>query len=328
MKNKIAIVGAGQFGTALSHSLALNENNNIRLFSTSIIKVEEINLFNRNSSVFPNKIINNNISATIDFKELSAFKFIFLAIPSFLVKEFIDKNKKFITNETIIINLSKGLISSKETIHDFLEKSLPNCFNATMKGPSFAVELLNGADTLFTFASNHLYCFKEIRLLSDGTNLFFDFTKDVKSVEYLSVIKNIYAILIGFIDAKHNSANTRFFILTKAFNEIIFLLNVFDCQKDSINLSCGFGDLCLTSLNDLSRNRTFGLLMGKGFYHPKENNVVVEGKKAAVMISQSINEELAYKLPLFFGVIKSFDTGKIDINFKDFIIQNEIDDNY
>ena len=239
-----------------------------------------------------------------------------------MIEEFVNENKKCIADDTIVINLSKGLISSNETIFDFLENALPNSSICTMKGPSFAVELLNGADTLFTFASKDSSFFKEIVLISNQTNLFFDFTKDVKSVEYLSVLKNIYAILIGFIDAKYNSANTRFFILTKAFNEIIILLNIFNCKKDSINLSCGFGDLCLTSLNDLSRNRTFGLLMGKGFYHPNENNVIVEGKKAAVMILQSIHESDADRLPLFFRVIDSFDSGKIDINFKDFMHQN------
>ena len=52
MKNKIAIVGAGQFGTALSNSLALNKENKIQLFSKSSAKVKEINSVRRNSLVF------------------------------------------------------------------------------------------------------------------------------------------------------------------------------------------------------------------------------------------------------------------------------------
>ena len=84
---------------------------------------------------------------------------------------------------------------------------------------------------------------------------------------------------MGVVDAKYDSPNTRFMILTKAFAEIRILLQSLGGHQDTIYLACGFGDLCLTSLNDLSRNRTLGLLIGKGFFNSdyKSHSLILEG---------------------------------------------------
>ena len=65
-------------------------------------------------------------------------------------------------------------------------------------------------------------------------------------------------------------------------------------------LSCGFGDLCLTSLNDLSRNRTLGLLIGKEFYNEdyKSNSVILEGLNSIKMIYNLVNNKTICKLPI------------------------------
>jgi glycerol-3-phosphate cytidylyltransferase len=106
---------------------------------------------------------------------------------------------------------------------------------------------------------------------------------------------------MGHIDAKYNAANTRFFILTKVIQEIRLILRNFGCSDELINLSCGLGDISLTSLNDLSRNRTLGLLIGKGFYNPslENNSVVLEGIRTLKVIDQIISDDLKSKLPLF-----------------------------
>ena len=73
-------------------------------------------------------------------------------------------------------------------------------------------------------------------------------------------------MVLGIVDAKFNSPNTRFMILTKAFSEIRVFLSMLGGKDDTLFLAW-FGDLCMTSLHDLSRNRTLGLLVGKGFFN-------------------------------------------------------------
>ena len=83
------------------------------------------------------------------------------------------------------------------------------------------------ANTLLTLGYSNENQKELIRRIFMYTNIHFDSTKDIRGVEILSAIKNIYALLIGIIDAKYNSPNTRFMFLTKAFTEIRILNNEF-----------------------------------------------------------------------------------------------------
>ena len=121
----------------------------------------------------------------------------------------------------------------------------------------------------------------------------------MKHKQNQSVIKNIYALVLGVVDAKYNSPNTRFMILTKAFSEARVILRSLGGDEDTLFLACGFGDLCLTSLNDLSRNRTLGLFIGKGFFNIDNDQhvVVLEGLNAIRMI-KSLSINMQKDLPL------------------------------
>ena len=156
-----------------------------------------------------------------------------------------------------------------------------------------------------------------------GTALHIDSTNDIRGVEVLSVLKNIYALVLGVIDAKYNSPNTRFMILTKAFSEIRILLDSLGGNQGTLFLACGFGVLCLTSLNDLSRNRTLGLLIGKGFFSAdyKSNSVILEGLNAIHMLHNLVGEKVTKDLPIFNRLYDFFDKKESDflIDFNDLV---------
>ena len=84
-------------------------------------------------------------------------------------------------------------------------------------------------------------------------------------------------------------------------------------------LACGFGDFGLTSLNDLSRNRTLGLLIGKGFFSAdyKSNSVILEGLNAIEMFHDLIvDKDIDSKLPLFTKVHAFFANKDTELEFK------------
>lgn len=159
---------------------------------------------------------------------------------------------------------------------------------------------MENAKTLLTLACAEKFLFEKISKLFLKTNIFLDYTNDIKGVEVLSVIKNIYALFMGVIDAKYNSHNTRFMFMTKVFSEIRMLNNNLGGNENTLFLSCGLGDVCLTSLNDLSRNRTLGLLIGKGFYesNSKDNTVVIEGLNSVKTIYNMIDQKLVSDFPI------------------------------
>jgi glycerol-3-phosphate dehydrogenase (NAD(P)+) len=193
-------------------------------------------------------------------------------------------------DKAILVNLAKGFGCHDQIISQCLAGHLPNPVCA-LKGPSFAREIVNNSPTSFTLASADDELCRLLEPLFDETNIFIDTTTDLLGVEIVSILKNIYAILIGIVDAHFNSPNLRFMMFTRAFNEMRKILIHFGGHEETMFHYCGIGDFGLTALNDLSRNRTLGLLIGKGFFNEGiPNKVVLEGRIAMSIILKKLSE--------------------------------------
>ena len=314
----ILVLGAGTFGTAIANELSVNTTNNVVLFSRNQSKVDEINTDNTNKSCFPNKHLTKFLSATSDKNEIKNADIIFIALQSSVIIENLNTAKLYFKEGVLLVNLSKGLFADGVTIVESIKTSIGIDNVVTLKGPSFAVELMEHADTLLTLGYTTNAQYQIMGSIIKGTALHLDYTTDIRGVEVLSVLKNIYALVLGVTDAKYNSPNTRFMILTKAFSEARILLKSLGGAEDTLFLACGFGDLCMTSLNDLSRNRTLGLLIGKGFFNSdyKSNSVILEGWNAIEMFHDLIEEDIVKELPLFNKLYNFFATQERELEFK------------
>ena len=282
---KISIIGAGSFGTAIASQLVKNSSNKIFLYSRDKEQVSSINKNRINIKYYPNVKLNSKITITNDKTHFLDSNVVFVSVPSSEIKN-VALILRNLNKETIIVNLSKGIFENGETIVEYLRAYLKNDNIVTMKGATFASEMMNNSTSLFTLGFDKIEQYQTVKKITKDTNIYFDYTSDIRGVELLSVLKNIYAILIGIVDAKYNSANTRFMLLTKSFSEIKKILRGLGGKEDTLFLSAGFGDVCLTSLNDLSRNRTLGLLIGKGFFNSESISsfVVLEGVRAVNII--------------------------------------------
>ncbi len=314
----IIVLGAGTFGTAIANELSVNTENNVVLFSRSQQKVDEINTCNTNKSCFPNKHLTKFLSATSDGNEIKKADVIFIALPSTVIIENLLILQSYFNEDALFVNLSKGLFADGLTIVEGIKKSIGIDNVVTLKGPSFAVEVMEHTDTLLTFGYTIEQQYELLDKIVKNTSIHLDCTTDIRGVELLSVLKNIYALVLGVIDAKYNSPNTRFMVLTKAFSEIRIILRSLGGAEDTLFLACGFGDLCMTSLNDLSRNRTLGLLIGKGFFSTdyKSNSVILEGLNAIEMFHDLIEEDMLKELPLLNKLYNFFANEESELEFK------------
>lgn len=308
MKNNVAVIGGGSFGTSIAQQLANNENNSVTIFLRDQEICHKINRKHRNIKYFPNRKLNKTLRASMDYGELNNFNVIILAIPSNVIGEIMEKIIHYLVDNPLIINMAKGLQKNGKTIVDYIKDDFQYGNVVSLKGPAFSYEIFNNEPTLLTLGYKTHEQLEFVRELLDNTNLFVDFTPDIRGVEYLSSLKNIYAIYIGNIDAKFNSANTKYFIFTKCVNEINILLKYLGCRESTTLLGCGIGDFSLTALNDLSRNRTLGLLIGKGFYNVNtiDNTIVLEGVKTLYLLNELIDKDLRKKLPILNELIKFF----------------------
>ena len=285
----IVIAGAGVFGTAMAERLSWNTTNTVILWSIEEDVVEDINKNHRNTKYFPTHFLNTSIRATSDKQIFRSADCILLVIPSKAIVSFTQEIKPLTKDDCLVINLAKGMSDDGA----FITEQIPFTHTASMKGPTFAIEVLHGLPSSFTFGGTRedYRTFKE-NILKD-TGLYLDYTNDIRSVELMSILKNMYAIAIGLVSGRFNSPNVDFLIYTKAVSEMRRFLSLFGCSTETIFCYCGIGDLGLTSLNDLSRNRTLGLLMGKGFPidSGKSSSTVIEGSRTVKLMGEMTRDK-------------------------------------
>ncbi|MBP6978305.1 MAG: 2-dehydropantoate 2-reductase N-terminal domain-containing protein [Bacteroidales bacterium] len=287
----IVILGAGSIGTALGHILAEKETLKVILLTIEPEVAESINDLNTNQKYFPNIRLSKKLKATLGEYVIRDADILFLAIPSVAIMDYMQQNRKYLNDNTIIVNLAKGFANNNQVIAENLVELLPNRI-CSMKGPAFARDMIGGSPTGFTLASKQPELWPIFGELFAGTPIYLDYTDDVNGVEILSILKNIYAIVLGIVDAHYNSANLRFLLLTRAFNEMRHVLLYFGGHQETIFRYCGYGDFSLTALNDLSRNRTLGLLIGKGFFTEDiSSRVVLEGRMAVNIFYEKLLRE-------------------------------------
>jgi glycerol-3-phosphate dehydrogenase (NAD(P)+) len=322
LNKKISIIGAGTIGTALGNILAENGSGGILLHSIEEPVVNSINEKRVNAKYFPGFKLHPELKATLDNRQLQGSSLIFLAIPSVSVVEYLRSIREYIPANAILINLAKGFGSKDKTIVECLHEHFSNPV-FTLKGPSFAKEIINRFPTGFTLGYSNGAMVSEVSDVFRGSTIYLDFSEDVLGVEILSILKNIYAIVLGIVDAQFNSPNLRFLILTRAFREMLNILLYSGGKEETIYKYCGYGDFTLTALNDLSRNRTLGLLIGKGFFTEHvSHELVLEGKTAAIVFYEKIAKEtlIDMRFPIITELYRIF-TEKYDItNFVDSIL--------
>lgn len=291
-KSNVIFIGAGAIGTALGNILSEKGSGKILLHSIEEKVVKAINLHHINTKYFPSIRLSHDLSATSDNRLLEPADVIFLAIPSVAMMPYLNEIRKHIPKEALLVNLAKGFGSEHKTIIQCIKTAFPNPV-CTLKGPSFALEIINRLPTGFTLGSEDQLCRSQLTDLFSETNIHLDYSDDVMGVEMLSILKNIYAVALGIVDANFNSPNLRFLVLTKAFREMRRVLLYFGGKEDTLFNYCGYGDFTLTALNDLSRNRTLGLLIGKGFFTEHvSHDLVLEGRTALNIFYEELSKKI------------------------------------
>jgi glycerol-3-phosphate dehydrogenase (NAD(P)+) len=293
--NNIVIAGAGVFGTAFAERLAGNPANQVTLYTIEKDVVDDINTYHQNSTYFPGRHIRKEIHATDEISCTYEADYLFLVIPSKVIEGFSKQLLGKLDPKTLVVNMAKGFANDGQ----FLTEVIPFERVGSMKGPTFAIEVLNGVPTAMTYGGAwEDYQQLKQEVLTD-IGLVTDFTEDMRGAELLSILKNMYAIAIGIISGRYNSPNVDFILMTKAVNEMKDLLKLYGCREQTIFSYCGLGDLGLTALNDLSRNRTLGLLIGKGFSNDPSSGIVLEGMKTIKLMGELvIRERIADQFPI------------------------------
>ena len=266
MKTKlqgIGILGSGAWGTALACSL--NRKGNITLWSYEKQTVKQINKYRINKIFLPKIKIPNNVTATNNLEDLKSCKFIYICIPSQFINKIILKFKKIYKNEMIFVNCSKGIEhNSQLLISNLIKKIIPKAKVAVLSGPSFAIEVAKKKPTAVTIASKNQNDAKKLAKLINSRNFRCYYTNDIIGVQFGGIIKNILAIASGIVEGQKLGSNAKSALITRGLVEMKRIGLTYGAKESTFNGLSGLGDLILTCNDNLSRNFTTGLLVGKG----------------------------------------------------------------
>lgn len=287
---KIAVIGSGSWGVALSIHLA-KLGNEVKIWSFS---QEEADLINkeRKCKFLPNVTIPENIVCTLSYEEaIKDADFILHVTPSKFTRSTVKEYKQYVKKEQPIVICAKGFEKETlSTLDEVIREEIPEVAIAVLSGPSHAEEVSIGIPTVLVAASEEDSILFELQDTFMCKDLRVYTSRDVKGVELGGALKNIIAFCAGVAAGIGLGDNSFAALITRGLGEISRLGEKLGGKKETFYGLTGLGDLIVTCLSEHSRNRKAGKLIGEG-------KSLEETQQEVGMVIESIdNIEVAYEL--------------------------------
>ncbi len=269
--SRIAIIGAGAWGTALSIILGRKESHEIRLWAHEKEVCESISQRRVNEIFLPGQQIPACVMPCDDLAEaLKGAVIVVSVMPSQHCRQLFEKMQSHLSAETVIVSATKGLeeksfLRMTEVIMQVVKgHGIPEPRIGALSGPSFALEAARGDPTAIAIASedNDLARFVQHEFSHASFRLYTN--QDPVGVELGGALKNTVAIAAGVcagLGLGHNSVAA---LITRGLAEMTRLVVACGGKAETMAGLAGLGDLVLTCTGGLSRNRSVGVELGRG----------------------------------------------------------------
>ena len=267
-KNKVAVLGAGAWGTALAKVLA-DKGDPVSLWSRRADLCEQINSSHENTRYLPGARLPSTLTSTFELKKaLEGASMVVFVIPSHGTREVTRMAAPFMPGGVPIVSATKGIENeSLQFMDEVLYEELPAHARdnlAYLSGPSFAKELAAQLPTAVVIAARNADICGTVMKRFHTPYLRLYNSDDIPGVECGGALKNVIAIAAGAIDGLGLGHNTRAALITRGLAEIARLAMARGGSPLTLAGLSGMGDLVLTCTGELSRNRTVGFELGQG----------------------------------------------------------------
>lgn len=267
VSSPVAVLGGGSFGTCLA-VLASRQHDAV-LWARDPKIVDGINREHANPRYLRDIALPPELRATADLGEaLRGRELVIVSVPSQAVRPVLARALPHLAPGAVLVATMKGIeLETGMTMNQVFEDVLPLELHPRvvyLSGPSFAREIAEHKPTAVTLASR-----EEIYAISVQASLSTPWFRcyshhDVVGVEVGGAVKNVVAIAVGMCDALEMGQNARAGLMTRGLREITRLGVALGANPLTFQGLSGMGDLILTCMGDLSRNRHVGLELGRG----------------------------------------------------------------
>lgn len=263
---RIAIIGAGSWGTALA-VMAARAGHDVQLWARNSDIIRSINQQHVNSHYLTSVQIPIAVFATGDLAAaLNGAEHVLFAAPSHTARELLTAIAPHLPESAIIVNVAKGIeIETGKRISEIAkEVAGANQPYVCLSGPSFAKEVVAGHPTAIVAASKDALAARVVQNDLSFENLRIYTNADVIGTELGGSVKNVMAIAAGMAAGLGFGTNSVAALITRGLAEITRLARREGAVVETLTGLAGLGDLVLTCTGTLSRNRFVGQELGKG----------------------------------------------------------------
>ena len=287
--DRIAVVGAGAWGTALASTIARTGRPvtlAARDRATAAVLLER-----RESPRLPGQRLDGRIGVAPVGAELGGCDAVLLAVPSQQLRDAARAIAPALRPGTPVIACAKGIErGSRKFMTEVIAESAPEALPAILSGPSFAIDVARGLPAAVTLAA------RDERIAAAlagalGSAAFRPYhSTDVRGVEIGGAAKNVLAIAAGIVAGRGLGASAAAALVTRGFAEVFRFGNALGARAETLTGLSGLGDLVLTCSSTQSRNYSLGIALGKGGPPASPGNKLAEGVHTAPVLLEMATE--------------------------------------
>lgn len=313
---QVTILGTGAFGLALGNLLHDKSKADIIFWTAFEDEYLEITTNNTYDKVLTDIKLANDLKVTMDLKKaLKDSNLIIIAIPCNYVREILIKIEAYLTDDSKVVLVSKGLEKQTDLLMTEIYKELNLKGSVSyLAGPTFAKELIINSKSGLTLATKDKQTENIMLDLFKDTNVELEVINDYIGLELYGIIKNILAIFMGSINSKYQKDSTNAYYLTKIYKFANDLVVELGGDKKTATCYGALGDILLTCNSKNSRNYTYGTLLYTNKEEAKSylNHVTVEGNIAITSLKKRLSQNT--KTLLFIEKLEQYFNGKATLD--------------
>jgi glycerol-3-phosphate dehydrogenase (NAD(P)+) len=260
---RIAVIGAGAWGTALALTCA-RAGRSVTLWEQEPANAKQL-AQQRESRFLPGVRLDDDIVVAREVAEAARAQAILLVVPAQAMRRAATLLASLIAPGTPLIACAKGIEhGSHKFMTEVIAECAPNAAPAILSGPSFAADVARGLPTAVTLAA-HDEALAEALVKAIASRAFRLYQSgDVRGVEIGGAAKNVLAIAAGIVTGRGLGASAAAALTTRGFAELVRFGRALGAKPETMMGLSGLGDLILTCSSPQSRNFSFGVNLGNG----------------------------------------------------------------
>jgi glycerol-3-phosphate dehydrogenase (NAD(P)+) len=262
--SKVVVLGAGQWGTTMAQVLC-DAGNHVLMWGRNQELVDEVNEKHTNSKYLDESVLPIGLRATTDLKEAFEYSSIYvLAVPAQTLRENLIAWKPLVQPNALFVSTLKGIeVSTMSRMTEIISEVMETENIAIITGPNLANELVLREPAGAVAAAHTLAIAEKVQQLFTTPYYRVYTSVDVLGCELAGAIKSVIALAVGISIGMGYGENTQAMLITRGLNEVARLCAAHNADPLSAAGLAGMGDLVASCGSPLSRNRTFGEVLGK-----------------------------------------------------------------